>query len=64
MVVGDDLGDFLPNVKTNITPDERAILVMDHNEKWGSTWYILPNPRYGSWLHILKEPKLQYLKGY
>lgn len=64
MLFGDDLGDFLPNVKKGITLEQRARLVADHKEKWGSVWYILPNPKYGSWLQILKEPKDHYLQGY
>lgn len=64
MLFGDDLGDFLQNVKKDITPDQRESLVDAHSEKWGSVWYILPNPKYGSWLHILENPKSQYLEGY
>lgn len=64
MLFGDDLGDFLPNVKKDITPEQRARLVADHEEKWGRVWYMLPNPKYGSWLQILKKPKAQYLQGY
>jgi predicted secreted acid phosphatase len=33
MFVGDDLGDFLPNVKRNIIPVERAFMVTEHSEK-------------------------------
>jgi 5'-nucleotidase (lipoprotein e(P4) family) len=64
MLFGDDLGDFLPNVKKDITPEQRARLVAGYSEKWGSVWYILPNPKYGSWLQVLKEPKSHYLQGY
>ena len=64
MFVGDDLGDFLPNVKKNITPVERELMVTEHSEKWGTFWFILPNPEYGSWLTILKKPRNQYLREY
>ena len=64
MLFGDDLGDFLPNVKKDITPDQRENLVDVHSEKWGNTWYMLANPKYGSWLHILEKPKSQYLESY
>ncbi|MGW8194913.1 MAG: 5'-nucleotidase, lipoprotein e(P4) family [Desulforhopalus sp.] len=64
MLFGDDLGDFLPNVKKDITPEERAKLTADYTEKWGRAWYVLPNPSYGSWLRVLKNPKSQYLRGY
>lgn len=64
MLVGDDLGDFLPNVKKNITPVERIRLVTEHADKWGTAWFILPNPEYGSWFSILHKPRAQYLQGY
>lgn len=64
MLIGDDLGDFLPNVKKNITPVERIRLVTEHADKWGKDWFILPNPQYGSWLSILNKPRGQYLQGY
>ena len=64
MLFGDDLGDFLPNVKNNITPEQRASLVSEHAENWGSIWYILANPKYGSCLSILGSTKSNYLKGY
>ncbi|MDL1959352.1 MAG: acid phosphatase, partial [Deltaproteobacteria bacterium] len=64
MLFGDDLGDFLPNVKSNITPYERDELVNAHNKKWGKMWFILSNPTYGSWNKILQEPKNQYLRTY
>lgn len=64
MLFGDDFGDFLPNVKKNITSEQRAKLVTAHGEKWGHVWYILPNPNYGSWWNVLKAPKSQCLEGY
>ena len=48
MLFGDDLGDFLPNVRKNITPQERIELVHDYREMWGKKWFALPNPVYGS----------------
>lgn len=63
MLFGDDLGDFLPDVKNNITPDQRAELVEKYSEYWGRKWFILSNPTYGSWLNILSDPKSDYLEG-
>lgn len=62
MLFGDDLGDFLPNVRKNITPKERIELVHAYKEMWGKKWFVLPNPVYGSWYRVLKDPKEQYLK--
>lgn len=64
MLFGDDLGDFLADVKKNITPQQRADLVNKYAQYWGSKWYVLPNPTYGSWYNVLQAPKEQYLKGY
>lgn len=64
MLVGDDLGDFLPNVKKDISPARRFELVEQYDAYWGSRWFMLTNPTYGSWETILAEPKTQYLQGF
>lgn len=47
MMVGDDLGDFLPNVRTS--PAEREAMVERYAPWWGTRWFVVPNPMYGSW---------------
>ncbi len=64
MLFGDDLGDFLPNVKKNITSTQRDKLVLQNESNWGRKWYMLSNPTYGSWLNVLEQPKSKYLVGY
>ena len=64
MLFGDDLGDFLPNVKKHITSQERDKLVYKYINNWGRKWFTIVNPTYGSWLRILDDPKSNYLKGY
>jgi len=64
MLLGDDLGDFLPHVKSNTSISERNRLVKQHAENWGSKWFILSNPTYGSWMNILGKNKRQHLKGF
>lgn len=64
MLVGDDFGDFLPKVKSNITPAKRFELVDQYQQYWGSRWFMLTNPTYGSWETILQQPKQQYLQGF
>ena len=57
MLIGDDLGDFLPCVRkkpyapcTNgATGADRMKMVEDNARLWGNGWYILPNPMHGSW---------------
>lgn len=50
LLVGDDLGDFLPNRGTVAERDAR---VAPYAEWWGTKWIALPNPMYGSWMSAL-----------
>ena len=63
MIFGDDLGDFIPGFKKNITPEKRKKLAKINKANWGTKWFIIPNPRYGSWQRILEPPNHQYLQG-
>lgn len=48
---GDVLGDFEGltfNDKNNI-PTERSDMAAREGHRWGTDWFILPNPLYGSW---------------
>jgi acid phosphatase len=61
MLIGDDLGDFVPCVRrkayapceTKASAQERLQLVDENAHKWGNGWYILPNPMHGSWTSAL-----------
>lgn len=47
--VGDDLADFLPAVRRqDVAERDRARCARD--DFWGTRWFLLPNPVYGSWL--------------
>ena len=46
LLVGDDLGDFIP---ARLTPEERGAAAEKHAAWWGERWFLLPNPMYGSW---------------
>lgn len=47
--VGDDLADFLPDVRRGtVAGRDRARCA--HEDWWGTRWFLLPNPVYGSWL--------------
>jgi len=60
MLLGDDLSDFIPCVRSKpATPctepgtvDGRKRSVAEYADYWGNGWYILPNPMHGSWLSI------------
>jgi acid phosphatase len=57
MLIGDDLGDFIPCVRTKpyapcterATGADRMQMVEENRHLWGNGWYILPNPMHGSW---------------
>ncbi len=52
LYVGDDFGDFLPDVKRQTVP-EREQARCRHHDRWGRQWFMIPNPMYGSWLVAL-----------
>ena len=47
MLFGDNLGDFVDGYKT--TPEAREALAAEYAGWWGTRWFVLPNPQYGSW---------------
>jgi acid phosphatase len=57
MLVGDDLGDFIPCVRTRIvapcteaaSAGKRRQWTRENAGLWGNGWYVLPNPMHGSW---------------
>ena len=52
LYVGDDFGDFLPDVRRQSVP-EREQARCRHHDRWGRQWFMIPNPMYGSWLVAL-----------
>jgi len=50
--VGDDLSDFLPEVRRQ-TVSVRDQARCAHDSEWGRRWFMIPNPMYGSWLVAL-----------
>lgn len=52
MIVGDDINQMIPQVST-LPMTAREKLTAQYDEMWGSRWFIVPNPVYGSWLDIL-----------
>jgi 5'-nucleotidase (lipoprotein e(P4) family) len=50
--IGDDLADFLPDIRrATVAERDRARCARD--AYWGQRWFMLPNPLYGSWLVAL-----------
>ncbi len=51
MLIGDNLGDFNEGYKADVKA--RRTLVTDFSDYWGSRWFMIPNPGYGSWEQTL-----------
>ncbi len=51
MLFGDNLNDFVPTEGLNL--GERKQLVEKHRDRFGTQWFVLPNPVYGSWEEAL-----------
>ena len=47
LLLGDDLNDF--TTVRGMSPAERRELVDGTAESWGTRWFMVPNPIYGSW---------------
>ncbi|MDP6832977.1 MAG: HAD family acid phosphatase [Alphaproteobacteria bacterium] len=47
MVFGDNFGDFVDGYKGSLA--ERHALYQKHDAMWGTKWFMLANPSYGSW---------------
>jgi len=50
--IGDDLGDFLPDARRE-SPVVRERARCRHRAWWGTRWFVIPNPMYGSWQSVL-----------
>lgn len=60
---GDDLNDFMTNVR-DVTAKDRLTAIQREKDQWGSQWFVLPNPMYGSWKRVLDKPHSQYLTDF
>lgn len=55
LLIGDDLEDFVSGAVA--APEDRIRLAQQYNNRWGVSWFLVPNPHYGSWESSL------YVKG-
>ena len=56
LLIGDDLGDFVDGARDK--PENRIALAGHHDHRWGTSWFLLPNPMYGTWETSLTPPGL------
>ncbi len=47
MLIGDNFGDFVDGYKGS--PAERQAIMTKHLDMWGTRWFVIANPMYGSW---------------
>lgn len=47
LLLGDNLNDFVS--ARGLTPAERLALGARYEDRWGTRWFVLPNPMYGGW---------------
>lgn len=52
MLVGDDLSDFISEYRT---PEQTRLREAQKYNQWGTKWFMLPNPMYGSWQSTLYD---------
>lgn len=69
LLFGDDLNDFVAGAKKKpngdlVKPEERVALAERYQENWGSKWFMLPNPQYGSWERALDGQEKEALKPF
>ena len=59
LLLGDDLNDFVAiptrSPAGSTLGEERLRLVQANLDKWGTRWFMLPNPVYGSWERALGD---------
>lgn len=60
MLIGDDLGDFIPCTRKRplapctegATQASRREATQRYRDYWGAGWFVLPNPMHGSWTTV------------
>ena len=52
LLVGDDLADFISEYRT---PEHMRLSEAQKYNQWGTKWFMLPNPMYGSWESTLYD---------
>jgi len=53
LLIGDDFNDFVSGARTSI--GKRLDLSEKYQAHWGTRWFVVPNPTYGSWLGAIYD---------
>ena len=56
VLIGDALGDFSADFDAHSPSgsDDIRQRVLEHRDRWGEDWFILPNPVYGDWQDLIE----------
>lgn len=62
MTLGDQLSDFVGDSGKS-TLASRDALQSQNEHKWGDSWFMIPNPTYGTWFRLLYPDREAHLRG-
>jgi 5'-nucleotidase (lipoprotein e(P4) family) len=56
VLIGDALGDFSADFDMQVPSGSKELRrrVLQHRDRWGRDWFVLPNPVYGSWRDLIE----------
>ena len=49
LLIGDQLGDFIPLEEATVNIDSRKAISKKYKDMWGKKWFMITNPMYGRW---------------
>ena len=49
LLIGDQLGDFIPLQEATVNMDSRQMIATKYRDMWGKKWFMITNPIYGRW---------------
>ena len=49
LLIGDQLGDFIPLEEATVNTDSRKAISKKYKDMWGKKWFMITNPMYGRW---------------
>ena len=49
LLIGDQLGDFIPLQEATVDMDSRQAIATKYKDMWGKKWFMITNPIYGRW---------------
>ena len=49
LLIGDQLGDFIPLEEATVNIDSRKAISKKYKDMWGKKWFMITNPIYGRW---------------